>query len=132
MMSNSPLEMAMPLREFAARDKALGGTFSQDGEVCVDKCCEFTKSIDAAMSGIATKQDLQHWLGRIMGEILQTNPHRNALVAELRNALVEKKANGQGSPTVYRHKDEQIARMDQVFMKYSARTLLESSSICVE
>lgn len=108
--------------EFAQRAEALGSSFATNGEVIVDKCCEFRTAVsDALGASVSVCLDLAHLNHRILDTIPRKMvAYRNALSVELKTALLAKQADGKGSVSEYRPVAEQLKRLDQLFQKYKA------------
>ncbi|KAK4701793.1 hypothetical protein P7C70_g4430, partial [Phenoliferia sp. Uapishka_3] len=118
LVSNSPLEMALPLREYAERDKALGGNFALSGTACTDKCCEHRSSIQHALPNVSVVQDLAHLENRIIETVPKLSPSRGHVAKALKEAFLSEFADGSGRPSIYRPVSDQLARMDAVWEKF--------------
>ncbi|KAK4703110.1 hypothetical protein P7C70_g3109, partial [Phenoliferia sp. Uapishka_3] len=118
LVSNSPLEMALPLREYAERDKALGGNFALSGTACTDKCCEHRSSIQHALPNVTVVQDLAHLENRIIETVPKTSPSRGNVARALKEAFLSEFADGSGRPSIYRPVTEQLDRMDAVWERF--------------
>lgn len=115
LLTNSPLEMAAPLKEFAARDKHLGGSFHQDGQIAVDKCCDFRGAITLALPHVSTYLDLKHWIERLADKIPAGAPLKTSFLAAVHRAVVAKAADSKaGTLTVFHAKEIQAENLSKI------------------
>ncbi|GJJ09977.1 hypothetical protein Clacol_004202 [Clathrus columnatus] len=112
-------EMNPPIFEFAECCDALGISFQTQGKICVDRCCDFRKTLQSALPGIPVFQDLAHLKMRIMDTVSKKSIHRDSLSKEISDALIEKYSSKKGSPPLYWLKEAQASRLKSVWDKYS-------------
>lgn len=112
--------MVPPLQEFADRCDALGVSFKTRGEICVDRCCDFRKSLITGVPGATVTQDFAHLKERIMNLISKRSSYRRSLSNDVSNALILQQSTARGVPPLYRSPAEQALRLQEVWKKYSS------------
>ena len=120
MFTNSILEAIAPIQEFSQRTDTLGIPFKTEGEICVDRCCDFRGSIQLANSNFAVCQDLMHLEGRILGTVSKKSPHRGLVAHALSQALVKTPRDGKGVPAIYWDKETQVRNLEKVWEQFTA------------
>jgi hypothetical protein len=110
--------MAAPLRELAECCLSLGVNFSTNGELSVDHCCDFQRSIQAALPTIHVIQDFAHLKNYIMETVSRKCVHRDRLGKDITNAIMSSPADGKGSLAIYRSREEQVKNLHNLWEKY--------------
>lgn len=57
------------------RCKKLGIDFANEGEIAVDRCCDYRRSLTEALPKVAVVQDFYHLKERIMLTLSANSPH---------------------------------------------------------
>lgn len=111
--------MIPPVREFADRCDILNVPFRTMGKITVDRCCDFRKTLQTAISGITVIQDLAHLKQRIMDLIPKRSLYRDSLSRDISDSLIFQYGLKKGDPLIYRSKEEQASCLTSVWDKYS-------------
>ncbi|KAI0696201.1 hypothetical protein C8T65DRAFT_583603, partial [Cerioporus squamosus] len=94
-----------------------------DPEIAVaDNCCHIRSAIVKAFPDIAVVLDVWHFLMRYLICVVggMKNPHRSEIARDIVDALLKSTANG-NTPAVYRSKEEQEVRLQEIWEKWCAR-----------
>ncbi|KIJ32794.1 hypothetical protein M422DRAFT_184043 [Sphaerobolus stellatus SS14] len=128
LLGNSPLDFCKALHEYAERSEELGVDFLHQGQVSVDKCCEFQSAIQIVLPEMRVLMDLWHLENRIMSTIPKKSAFHKAVKQELSKALIQTPSKGKGEPTAYWlkkvHKEnlEKYESLGGVWMAETAKT----------
>ncbi|KIJ48373.1 hypothetical protein M422DRAFT_247709 [Sphaerobolus stellatus SS14] len=118
LFTNSILEVIAPILEYGERNAMLGIRFNEEGEVCVDRCCNFKGTIALANPNLSVPQDLMHLVGHILATISKQSPYHPLVAFGLSKALVKKRSDGKGSPAEYFDSDTQAKNLEAVYKKF--------------
>ncbi|KIJ28739.1 hypothetical protein M422DRAFT_118752, partial [Sphaerobolus stellatus SS14] len=120
LLGNSPLDFCKVLREYAERSEELGVDFLHQGQVSVDKCCEFRSAIQIVLPEMCVLIDLWHLENRIMSTIPKKSAFHKAVKQELSKALIQTPSKGKGEPTAYWPKKVQKENLEKLWTKYES------------
>ena len=102
------------MRELAERCDILGIPLRTEGELCVDRCCDFRKTLNVILPGLSVVQDCMHVEGRIMSTVAKDSPARSYVGQELSKALIRQRSDGKGNPSLYWEASEQVKQLQEV------------------
>lgn len=101
------------------RCEKLGVDFANEGEIVVDRCCDYRNSLEEALPKAAVVQDFYHLKERIMLTLSANSPHCNALSGHITDALTSSRSDGNGRPTKYRPTSEEEQKVTKLHEYFS-------------